>query len=216
MRNAGRAFDPGEHILLRQVWLGKVWFVRPVTVVRNTPELIALYLAPGSICKWPRTKEGQKLRIPQDDWVLQDVPWVGCMLRLTVPGEAHSVLLFWDESGQFVSWYIDLETQMSRTPLGFDYMDQMLDIVVAPDLSWWRWKDEDELEECVRLGLWNAAQAAAVRAEGERALARLLAREPPFDERWEDWRPDPTWDPPQIRSGWQTVSERRDAPRAAS
>ena len=135
MPDASRAFHPGEHILLRQVWRGKPWFVRPVTVVRDTPEFIALYVAPGTICKWPRTTDGQKLRIPQDEWVLEDVPWVGRMLRLTVPGEGHSVLLFWNESGQFASWYIDLETPMARTPLGFDYMDQMLDIVVAPDLS---------------------------------------------------------------------------------
>ena len=33
---------------------------------------------------------------------------------------------------------------MWRTPMGFDYMDQMLDIVVAPDFSWYRWKDEPE------------------------------------------------------------------------
>ena len=116
------------------------------------------------------------------------------------------MLLFWNESGQFVSWYIDLETPMSRTPLGFDYMDQMLDIVVAPDLSSWRWKDEDELEEGVRRGLWNAAQAVEVRAESERALARLLAREPPFNELWEDWRPDPTWARPEIDSGWGIVA----------
>ncbi|MGH2403951.1 MAG: DUF402 domain-containing protein, partial [bacterium] len=160
------AFRPGDQIVLRQVWQGKVWFVRPVTVVRDAPELVALYVAPGTICKWPRTVDGQRLRVPRDEWVLEDVPWAGRMLRLTVPGEAHSVLLFWNESGQFVSWYIDLETPMSRMPLGFDYMDQMLDIVVAPDLSSWRWKDEDELQQCVRLGLWDATQATEARAEG--------------------------------------------------
>jgi len=191
--------------VLRQVWRGKAWFVRPVTVVRDAPELVALYVAPGTLCKWPYTKDGQKLRVPQDEWVLQDVPWVGRMLRLTVPGEAHSVLLFWNEAGQFVSWYIDLETPMRRTPLGFDYMDQMLDIVVAPDLSWWRWKDEDELEEGVRRGLWDAAQAAETRAEGERALARLLARQPPLDQPWEEWRPDPSWIAPLLPDGWDEL-----------
>jgi hypothetical protein len=127
------------------------------------------------------------------------------MLRLTEPGAAHSVLLLWNESRQFVSWYIDLETPMSRTPLGFDYMDQMLDIAVTPDLSSRRWKDEDELQECVRLGLWDAAQAAAVRAEGELALARLLAREPPLNEPWEHWRPDPLWSVPILPAGWDVV-----------
>jgi len=198
-------WNSGDQVLLRQVWRSRPWFVRPVTVVRDSPELVALYVAPGTICKWPRTKDGHRLRVPQDEWVLEDVPWVGGMLRLTVPKAAHSVLLFWDEDRQFVSWYIDLETPIARTPLGFDYMDQMLDIVVAPDLSSWRWKDEDEIEECVRLGYWDAAEASETRAEGERALARLLAREPPFEERWEDWRPDPRWVVPQLSAEWETV-----------
>ncbi len=196
-------WNPGDYILLRQVWRGKPWFVRPVTVVRDTSRVVALYLAPGTICKWPRSLDGQRLRVPRDEWILEDIPWVGRMLRLTVPGKAHSVLLFWNEVGQFGSWYIDLETPMSRTAFGFDYMDQMLDIVVAPDLSWWRWKDEDELEECLRLGYWDAAEAGGVRAEGQHALARLLAREPPLDEPWENWRPDPAWPVPQLTPGWE-------------
>ncbi len=127
------------------------------------------------------------------------------MLRLTMPGDAHSVLLFWNERGQFVSWYIDLETQTSRALLGFDSMDQMLDIVVAPDLSWWRWKDEDELEEGLMRGIYSPEQARQIRAEGDRALARLLAREPPLDEPWEHWRPDPSWVPPKLIDGWEAV-----------
>jgi len=201
------SFLPGDHVLLRQVWHGRPWFVRAVTVVRDTPELTALYVAPGTICKWPCTIDGQRLRIPQDEWDFEDVPWYGHMLRLTVPGERDSVSLFWNESGQFASWYIDLETPMARTPLGFDYTDQMLDIVVAPDLSRWRWKDEDELEEGVRLGLWDEAQAAKTRAEGERALTRLLARERPLDERWEDWRPDPSWSVPTLPAGWDIIEQ---------
>lgn len=198
-------WKPGDQILLRQVWRGKPWFVRPVTVVRDAAELLALYLSPGTNCKWPCTRDRQRLRVPQDEWLLEDVPWFGRMLRLTVPGARHSVLLFWNEAGQFVSWYIDLETAMSGTHIGFDYMDQMLDIVVTPDLSYWRWKDQDELDECVRLGYWSSAQAAAARVEGERALERLLAREPPLDERWEDWRPDPAWSVPTFPEGWDIV-----------
>ena len=33
---------------------------------------------------------------------------------------------------------------MARTPIGFDYLDRLLDIEIAPDLSRWKWKDEDE------------------------------------------------------------------------
>ena len=79
-----------------------MWFVRPVTVVRDEPGLVALYVAPGTICKWPYTMQGQKLRLPQDRWIIRDEPWFGRMLRLTEPGASHSVLLFWNEADQFV------------------------------------------------------------------------------------------------------------------
>ena len=82
-------------------------------------------------------------------------------------------------------------------------MDQTLDIVVQPDMSSWRWKDEDEFGEALEKGIYSAKQALEIRAEGERALKRLLAREPPFDERWENWRPDPTWIKPKIEDGWE-------------
>jgi hypothetical protein len=33
----------GDRIVLREVWNGKVWAARPVTVVRDDSDLIALY-----------------------------------------------------------------------------------------------------------------------------------------------------------------------------
>jgi protein associated with RNAse G/E len=102
-------------------------------------------------------------------------------------------------------WYINLEQPFRRTPIGFDYMDQTLDIVVEPDMSAWRWKDEDEFEEAQEHGIFTRSQASTIRAEGERALERLLAREPPFDDRWEDWRPDPAWQLPKITGDWDSL-----------
>ena len=57
-------------------------------------------------------------------------------------------------------------------------MDQLLDVVIDPDLSW-RWKDEDELREAVELGLMSEGRADAVRREAERAIERLEARQCP-------------------------------------
>ena len=124
-------------------------------------------------------------------------------LRLILPGQGHSVLLIWRKRWDLLCWYVNLEEPFRRTHNGFDYMDQTLDIVVQPDMSSWRWKDEDEFEEALAIGLYSQEQAQAIRVEGERSLERLLAREPPFDERWEDWRPDPTWVGPEIEDGWE-------------
>ena len=73
----------------------------------------------------------------------------------------------------------------------------MLDLVVEPDGTW-RWKDEDELAETVEVGRFTREQAAAVRAEGERAVEAIEARGWPFGEGWEDWAPDPGWPLPQL------------------
>jgi len=94
---------------------------------------------------------------------------------------------------------------MWRTPMGFDYMDQMLDIVVAPDFSWYRWKDEDELLEGVRLGLWDSAHAGEIHDEAERAWRGILARRPSLDKPRKDWRPDPLWSIPKLIRGWDKV-----------
>ena len=89
--------------------------------------------------------------------------------------------------------------------IGFDYMDHVLDVVVDPDRSAWRWKDEDELKEAVERGSFSPDEALAIRAEAERGLTRLLDREPPFDRDWERWRPDPSWVVPQLPPDWENV-----------
>jgi hypothetical protein len=42
--------------------------------------------------------------------------------------------------------------------------------------------------------------AASARAEGERVLAAW-----PFPTGWEDFRPDPRWELPQLPAGWDVV-----------
>jgi len=80
-----------------------------------------------------------------------------------------------------------------------DYMNRKLDIVIEPDPSW-RWKDKDELDETVSMGL--VTQAGDVRREGERLIGRLEARRPPFRDGWESWHPDPDWPVPTLPQVW--------------
>jgi predicted RNA-binding protein associated with RNAse of E/G family len=83
-------------------------------------------------------------------------------------------------------------------------MDHVLDVVIDPDLSW-RWKDEEELEEAVRLGLLTRKAADGIRAEGERVIVQLEAREPPFCDGWERWQPNPAWPLPGLPAGWDDL-----------
>ena len=84
-------------------------------------------------------------------------------------------------------------------------MDQTLDIVISPDFTEWHWKDEDELAEAIRLGLISKTRAKEVRAEGERVVAAMEARQPPFDGDWRYWRPEASWPTPELPEGWQDL-----------
>jgi predicted RNA-binding protein associated with RNAse of E/G family len=102
---------------------------------------------------------------------------------------------------RFGGWYVNLQEPIRRTPLGFDYMDHMLDIVIEPDLSW-RWKDEHEIDEAVANGMVTRAWADEMRREGERVIERLEGHRPPFCDGWESWQPDPAWPIPELPAGW--------------
>jgi len=58
---------------------------------------------------------------------------------------------------------------------------------MAPDGKW-EWKDNDELEEAVRCGVFGIARARG-RLEGERAIDGLAE----LPSGWATWLPDPEW-----------------------
>jgi hypothetical protein len=60
----------------------------------------------------------------------------------------------------------------------------------CPAQGTWSWKDEDEFEEAVGLGLFTSEQAGEIRAKGERVIGLLPDLLPTG---WEDWLPDPAW-----------------------
>ncbi|MDP2920648.1 MAG: hypothetical protein Q8O43_10590 [Dehalococcoidia bacterium] len=66
------------------------------------------------------------------------------------------------------------------------------------------WKDEDEFEEAIALGLISPAKARELRAEGERVV-RLLQSGKSIFSGWENWRPDPRWQVPVLPEGWDIL-----------
>lgn len=202
-------FRPGEPVALREIWQGKIWTGRPAIVAEDSPDAIALYLAGGSKWKRPFSSDGMPKRIPDGDWHLRDDVWTNDVLRISVPWERFSILPIRNEEGGLAYWYLNIETPLLRTPRGFDYMDQTLDIIVSPDLREWRWKDEDELAQAIDLGVYTREQADEIRSVGERALARFLSRTPPFDRDWDLWRLPPDWAVPHLPAGWDETKEIR-------
>ena len=201
---------PGNQIVLRFTWSGDLAWIEPVTVVEDSPECIALYLAEQTPIKRPVGSNG--LPVPRSrsheprssvPWHLGDACWVNTsVLWLARPGDTHAIGLFWQgPTWEFLGWYGNLQEPLRRTRIGFDSADQALDVQIAPDRTW-RWKDEDEFASVQERGVISARDAVAIRDEGERVIAAVEANRWPFNASWEDWRPDPAWPIPRIQEGW--------------
>lgn len=202
-----RLWDPGQGIVMREVWRNKVYSIFPVRVAEDSPSWTALCLARRSIGLYPHTHDGVPLRIPEEEWVLDGEPWTGGDVLYLVPaGLGYMFTGLWDADHIFRGWKIDLIEPARRTSLGFDYMDQLLDIMVNADRSTWHWKDEDEVREAQARGIFTAEQARDLYRRGERALQSLLKNEPSFDGNWEHWSPDPAWRISfELPQGWEQV-----------
>ncbi len=200
-------WSSGDQVLVRYVTRGRVSWARPVTVVEDRDDSNVLFLCADTPTKERVLPDGSPIprSMPYEDRFrlplkLGDGNWGAHQtLLLTPPGAAHSIWLFWTVDWDFVGWYVNLQEPQRRTPVGFDTVDQVLDLWIRRDLSW-EWKDEDELEAAIRIGRFTPEEAAEIRAEGERVIAEF-----PFPTRCEDWRPDPDWLVPQLPEGWDRV-----------
>ncbi len=195
-----RRWHPGEAVALREVWAGRVFAARPATVVEDSPARTVFYVPPVVQGLEPRSDDGDTVRIPDREWRLEDSEMRHRpVLSFAFPDTPYAILATWDpESGEFTGWYINLQDPLRRTELGFDTREHVLDALIPPDRSSWTWKDEDELDRAVKEGLFSAQEAERFRAAGERAIEQILLHEPPFDEDWEHWTPDPSWGSPEL------------------
>ncbi|MBL1065826.1 DUF402 domain-containing protein [Streptomyces sp. 7-21] len=201
---------PGDQILWRYRTNNGPGFsvCRPVTVVQDSPGLLAVWLAPGTECVRPAFADGSRL----DDEPLATrytrprttirAPWTGMgVLKLAEPGRPWSVWLFWERHWRFKNWYVNLEAPRDRWAGGVDSEDHFLDIAVYPDRSW-EWLDEDEFAQAREAGLLDAGQARRVRAAAEDAARLIGSWGPPFSQDWPRWRPDPAWPVPALPRDW--------------
>jgi hypothetical protein len=193
----------GDICVVRGIWKGELWWACPAHIVRDSTELVAIYWQAGTpVKRWERRPTVQDLLTPNvqlinSAWIDTDV------LSLVVPGTAHSVDIMWEAGSRIQRcWYVHLQEPFRRTDIGFDTMDQILDIVISPDLSRWHCKDEDEFEEAERIGVYTQVEAQVIRAEGEHVITMLNEQASPFCDGWNEWVPPKEWSIPDFPSGW--------------
>ncbi len=180
----------------------------PCRVVLDTDELLALFIAAGSIYRaGPKRTAAQKLVDPKHPYPSEERIWRNDTLRLLFPGEHHSVALFWEGSGsrrRFLRYFVNLEEPFRRTAVGFDTQDHTLDVVVTPKLEC-TWRDEAEFDDHVRLGFFTPPLATTVRAEAQRAVDAIRAGTHPCFRGWELWSPELRWSTPTLPASWATT-----------
>jgi hypothetical protein len=199
-------WGPGDHIVIRSAG-DFVRAARPTTVIEDDGEGIVAYLSPGTQWFGPLIENRATVVRDAANGTLQRglMTWTTHHTLLIVrPGDEYSPYGMWNGSGELVCWYINLQEPMRRSPIGYDTRDQLLDIVFAPDLQSWTWKDENELEEAIGYGFFTQERAAQVRRSGE-AVIELVERGDAWWTHWGDWAPDPSWPIPVLPESWDVL-----------
>ena len=191
-------FEPGDVVVCRELCNGEVMTALPMRVVADSPARTVLYLAADTAFRGARTPAGGKVT-DLSDWVLTDIVWAGgSFVRILEPDLWHCIDVEFDADGMFCGWYVNFQEPLRRTPSGFDTVDLVLDLVVAPDGSVRR-KDEEDFAAAVAAGHISHEVASLVLADASsvtEAVARMAA---PFDERnWLTWRPPAEWTVPTL------------------
>jgi hypothetical protein len=183
---------------------GRFYSGRPLRVVEHTPELLVTYMPEDTVVSVPMLADGRGLRdVPLDErWSHPRTsllrPWTGTeLIQLFPRGRAHSIWVVRDSAHAMVGWYVNLEDVHELGDHTITTQDHVLDIWTPAATGEPQWKDEDELEAATRVGRVTPAQAAAIRAEGERVW-----QERPWPTGWEDWQAPAEWTTPELAVGW--------------
>jgi predicted RNA-binding protein associated with RNAse of E/G family len=208
MPTTGGVFEPGSLIVAREVWDGLLWAARPAVVVSDDGQQLVHWSPAGSIGCFATSRffpgredlprdERQLVSLETRQWYYRGVPARGTSLTFVRTGSWASVAATWHADGRFAHWYVNFQRPLERSPRGYDTLDLVLDIVVAPDGSW-SWKDEAPYQAAMARGIIDATAAASLRAEAKRIELDIAARTGPFDPTWIDWVAPAHWAPPEL------------------
>lgn len=197
-------WNRGDVVVCRYVGLGRTFFAAPLIVDHDDVDWTGVYKLPGMPSRQVAPVDGSALpRVVPPGYFERTATSLQRQERGDNPslvimrdGRHHAIHVHWDAGTWAPSgFYVNLQTPAIRDACGLSTVDQFLDIRVDAGLEW-EWKDEDELDEAVRVGRLTGSEANAVRAEGLLVVSDIDDRRWPFDGSFDDWRPDPAWTVP--------------------
>ncbi|WP_063729254.1 DUF402 domain-containing protein [Streptomyces sp. RTd22] len=210
------SFEAGQTVVRRDVYQGRVWSEQALRVIADTDTALVTACCPGSEARCPslyararnsgepsaRTEAFEAMAT--GEWELASAVWQETVQMLWKPPAVwFSVNAFYVPDGdghRLRNWYVNFEHPTRRTADGFDTFDLAVDLVIDPDLSKLRWKDEDEYAHVRRLGVVSDTEHQAVELARAQVLAMLEDRAGPFADagQWAAWRWDASWLPPRF------------------
>jgi predicted RNA-binding protein associated with RNAse of E/G family len=186
-------FRRGERIVIREVLNDKVWTVRPVTVQEDSDTQVVTWLASGTLIEYPVGVEHGRTCISMwlsGQWDLYEKEFFPPGVLRIAPRDAPYEVFAPMVDGEVQRWYVNFQQPLRRTPLGFDTMDEILDLVVSLDCRSWERKDADEVELALDMGFLSEGDAQRIE-DNCRAVEVSLARGVvPWDRSWATWRAD--------------------------
>jgi hypothetical protein len=151
-----RRFAPGEAVVRREILLGEVWFAFPTICVKDSADLLALYIPTDRPFGFP---QAGTFPAGQHPWLGHRERWSGHgKLMLHRPGEAHSIDVF------------------TRPRVGLWW---------PADADRYVWKDVEQFEQRIAEGRYPG-MTEAIRAEGNRIANLLDAGQRWWDEERRD------------------------------
>ena len=168
-------------------------------VVRDEPDFTALYTPEGAPLGFAPVGP-----IPHP-WENREA-WEGHgVLTLQRPSDPYAVMVFWEgPDRRFACWYVNFQSPLTRSRIGFDMLDHELDLWSEDGRSW-HWKDDELLDERAAQGLFSAAEVERIRADGRRVFDELVRHGIWWDTGWAQWEPDPDWPMPTLPAGWERL-----------
>ncbi|HEY2508342.1 MAG TPA: DUF402 domain-containing protein [Streptosporangiaceae bacterium] len=208
---AATHFPGGQTIVRRDMFAGRAWSATPVRVISDTPEALLVSHWPGVQLLSPHRyveavesgRREDRLRLVRElaagHWELCERPWRDTTVLTRVsPGAWFSVHRFYDAHHQPGVWYVNFERPAARTALGYDTCDLLIDLVIAPDLGSYQWKDEEEYAVGREAGFISDAEHENVERARDTVLEQLANRQGAFARDWSAWQKDPDWPEPVL------------------
>jgi hypothetical protein len=204
---------PGSVIVARENWRGYLHSATPVVAVIDDGKAIVEWMPAGTRSVYASSRQfpGREhlARNERKLISLETCRWlytsgVSEVNGLNFVDDQHwsRTALGWSKSWEFLGWYVNFQTPLMRTGLGYDSMDLVIDLVVDPKAFSWHWKDESDFELAIERDILESEVRAPIMDEAERVLGLLHRHEGPFDPEWTTWRPSSTWGVPSLPSAF--------------